>query len=156
MKGYRIFSMVALVGIFAGNLCAQNVDKCAKDECCLPEGIQVLRVTMAEMPVSKMVSVWNVLTPAQQQALWSQKVEQILSLPWSAEEKVYLEGLKPIVENDALFSTKCNPEENPFLKQVQAYMEEGKERFGWSQNIEYWMFGTLADFPANLIPSAKY
>ena len=155
MNVFRISRSALILVMAVLGLRASAAEDCCKSQetnlvCC--EDAHALRLKLAGLPQEELVKEWTMLAPQVQQALWLDKLQQVIELPWSSEEVEYLKGLSPILSNNELFTASTNPEENKYLQEIGNYLSNGKEKFAWSSDVEYYLFGTLSDYPADKLP----
>ena len=78
-------------------------------------------------------------TPSQKLSFWEEKLQEVLTLDWSNEEKMHLVGLyNYIVENPGIFDIECNDEiEDEWLKFIYSWQETAKSKFKWTLSTLY-------------------
>jgi len=91
-----------------------------------------------DLEKSKQLAAGIAFTPEEKHKFWLEKLNEVLTLKWSGDEKKHISELYNwIYQNPDIFknSNKESVEYVNFEKYMYQWSEEGKAKFGWNKQI---------------------
>lgn len=135
-----------------------SVASCAKEELfsCDPEAnlwAKNNRTEIQQMSRESFIAIgdlvkqraaYNAFTPNQRQALWIGKLEEVLKLDWSEQERQHIRSLlELIMVNSFIFSSERDPEAFDKIEvEIYKWTEYTQKKLGWDKKLLYALIGT--------------
>ena len=86
---------------------------------------------------SKQMDIYDAFTPEKRLDFWMEKVDEVLTLPWSKEEAAHIEALKALLQrNAAVFQDNYSDEvKKAFDEDLKQWTDKAIKDFKWDSKI---------------------
>lgn len=96
-------------------------------------------------------AAYNAFTPNQRQALWIGKMEEVLKLDWSKQERLHIQSMLELIKSYSVAFSN-NRDQDAFDKvkvEIYKWTEYAQEELGWNNSLLYSLIATPQVINAN-------
>lgn len=85
------------------------------------------------------MATYLAFTPEQKYLFWKEKISEVLSLDWNADEKEHIQSLESYIEQHKDYFNPETLDEDSFDKYMYLWFEKAKDELNWSSDVLYAM-----------------